>query len=145
MTTQPATEPATADDADAAKNVIRTLLDSVDAGDFDTALATIDPACHVRVPQALPWGGVTEGLEDFLALLVLMADKFKVDILSYELWGSGDTPIARIQNNWTAKHTGRTTHMQVVEIYKVRDGKIVDIDVYYQDPDILQAMAAEEA
>jgi ketosteroid isomerase-like protein len=128
------------DDGGVAKNVVRLLLDSVNEGRLDDALAAIHPDCYVKAPTALPWGGVTRGLDDFLALLKVMASHFKNDILSYELFGGGDTPIARIQTAWTSKATGRSCQMQVLEIYVVKDGKIIDIDVYYQDPQVVVAL-----
>lgn len=124
--------------------VVRQLLDAVDKGHLDGALAAIHPNCFIKAPTSLPWGGEVRGRDKFVGLLKVMSADFKVEIHSYELFGSDDMPIARIQNTWTSRATGRSCHMQVVEVYVIKDGMIAEIDVYYQDPQVVVALARPE-
>lgn len=45
-----------------------------------------------------------------------------------------DTVAMRYRLKFTARSTGKSIEMGLVEIYTVRDGLIAELDVYYKDP-----------
>jgi ketosteroid isomerase-like protein len=43
---------------------------------------------------------------------------------------------------FTARASGKGVEMALVEVYTVRDGLIVELDVYYKDPSAVAALLA---
>jgi len=41
---------------------------------------------------------------------------------------------------FTARTSGESVEMDLVELYKVRDGQIVELDVYYKDPSAVASL-----
>ncbi len=52
--------------------------------------------------------------------------------------------VSRFRLTFTACASGRTTEMSLVELYRVSDGLIVELDVYYKDPSAVTALLAPE-
>jgi hypothetical protein len=53
-----------------------------------------------------------------------------------------DTVAIRYRLKFTARASGQGIEMSLVEIYTVRDGLIVELDVYYKDPSAVAALLA---
>jgi uncharacterized protein len=51
----------------------------------------------------------------------------------------GDTAVQVTTQTWTAKATGRFATVDVVELFRVADGRIVEIRVFQQDTHALLA------
>src|SRR5271168_3677152 len=123
------------------EDVARALLDSMRSGDLAGALATITDDCVIRASTALPWGGERVGQEGFSGILQTMGTLFAADIHSYEVFADGDVAIVRAQTTFTSRSTGQATPMAIAEIYRVQDGRIAEMDVYYKDPQVIGALA----
>jgi uncharacterized protein len=54
-----------------------------------------------------------------------------------------DTVVSRFRLKFTARSSGRAAEMNLVELYKVSDGLILELDVYYKDPSAVTALLAE--
>jgi uncharacterized protein len=123
------------------EDVARALLDSMRSGDLGGALATITDDCVIRASTALPWGGERVGQEGFSGILQTMATLFATEIHSYEVFADGDVAVIRAQTTFTSRSTGQAAPMAIAEIYRVRDGRIAEMDVYYKDPQVIGALA----
>ena len=53
-----------------------------------------------------------------------------------------DAVAARLRLTFASRVSGRSVQMGLVEIYTVRDGLIVELDVYYKDPAAVTALLA---
>ncbi|HEY2504059.1 MAG TPA: nuclear transport factor 2 family protein [Mycobacterium sp.] len=53
-----------------------------------------------------------------------------------------DTVAMRYRLKFTARASGKSVEMGLVEIYTVRDGLIVELDVYYKDPSAVPELLA---
>ncbi len=53
-----------------------------------------------------------------------------------------DTVALRYRLKFTARASGLSAEMSLVEIYTVRDGLIVYLDVYYKNPSAVAALLA---
>ena len=53
-----------------------------------------------------------------------------------------DTVVSRFRLKFTARASGRAAEMNLVELYKVSDGLIVELDVHYRDPLAITAAQA---
>jgi ketosteroid isomerase-like protein len=58
---------------------------------------------------------------------------------------SDDTVVSRFRLAFTARTSGESVEMDLVELYKVHDGLIVDLDVYYKDPSAVAALLTRNA
>jgi uncharacterized protein len=55
---------------------------------------------------------------------------------------AGDTVAMRTRMKFTARSSGRSVDVKLVEFYPVRNGQISDLDVYYKYPSAVAALHA---
>jgi uncharacterized protein len=58
-------------------------------------------------------------------------------ISALRVLGCGDTVVQVTTQTWTAKTTGRSAAVEVVELFSFRDGKVSQIRVFQQDTHML--------
>lgn len=122
----------------------RKLLDSFAAGDLDLALSAIHPDGVLHEADSLPYAGDWHGHDGFRQLVGIMLSSFDLKILGYEVYTSApDTVTMKAEGTFTSKKSGRSSTMPLVEIYKIRDGLIVDADIYYKDAMEINRLANE--
>jgi hypothetical protein len=116
------------------------LLDSFIASDLAGAVSTIHADCVVHESQALPYPGDWHGPAGFTELVGVMTGLFDVSFAGYEIIDDGDQVSMRAHATFTARATGRSLSTSIVEIYRFRDGQIVDADIFYKDPSAVRAL-----
>jgi uncharacterized protein len=111
--------------------------------DMDQACSLLHDNLVVREAGGLPYSGDYHGPQGFVDLLAAMNRDLEVtpgpivrDVLS------DDTIVSRFRLTFTARATGRSAEMNLVELYRVSDGLIVELDVYYKDPSAVTALFA---
>ena len=73
-----------------------------------------------------------------------MLSNFDLKILGYEVYVSApDTVSMKAEGAFTSKSSGRTVTMPLLEIYKIKDGLIIDADIYYKDALEINRLANE--
>jgi uncharacterized protein len=55
---------------------------------------------------------------------------------------AGDTVAMRTRLKFTARSSGRSVDVKLVEFYKVQNRQISEVDVYYKDPSAVAALHA---
>jgi uncharacterized protein len=73
------------------------------------------------------------------AVQYLLADLLADDTADLPI---DDTVAIRYRLKFTARASGRSVEMSLVEIYTVRAGLITELDVYYKDPSAVAALLA---
>jgi ketosteroid isomerase-like protein len=109
------------------------------AGDREGARALLDPELRIEQPASLPHGGVHHGPEGMDAMGATFAEHWERTIGPAEVRGSGDTAVQLTTQTWTARTTGRSATVDVVELFRAADGRIVEIRVFQQDTHALLA------
>jgi ketosteroid isomerase-like protein len=111
--------------------------------DLDRACALLHHDLVVHEAGGLPYSGEYHGPQGFRELLATMDESLQLtagpitrDCLS------DDTVVSRFRLTFTARTSGESVEMDLVELYKVHDGLIVDLDVYYKDPSAVAALLA---
>jgi uncharacterized protein len=66
-----------------------------------------------------------------------------VCITSIEFADAADAVIIPIACRFTSRSTGRSVDTKVIEVFSVRDGKILDIDIFYKDPAAIAALEVD--
>lgn len=109
------------------------------AGDRDGALALFHPDLRIEQPASLPHGGTHHGVDGMGAMGAAFAEHWDRTISEPRISGCGDTVLQVTTQTWTAKTTGRSAIVDVVELFRFADGRIAEIRVFQQDTALLLA------
>jgi ketosteroid isomerase-like protein len=109
------------------------------AGDRDGARALLAPDVRIQQPASLPHGGWHHGPGGMDAMGAAFAEYWDRTIGPAEIHGDGDTVVQVTTQTWTAKATGRSATVDVVELFRCADGRIAEIRVFQQDTHALLA------
>lgn len=123
-----------------ALEVVRRFSVALHGGNLDDACGVLDDGFVLHEAGGLPYSGDYHGPAGFRALLSEMARDLELTrgpIRQESL--NDDTVVSRFALTFTAR-TGRRVTMNLVEIYRVRADKIVELDVYYKDPSAVAAL-----
>ena len=97
----------------------------------------------VHEAGGLPFSGDYHGSQGFFELLNRMNDVLELTAGPVTTDSLGEDAVAaRFRLTFVSRASGRSVHMGLVEIYTVRDGRIVELDVYYKDPAAVTALLA---
>jgi uncharacterized protein len=114
--------------------------------DLERACALLHDDLVVHEAGGLPYSGEYHGPQGFRDLLARMNESMELvpgpvtrDCLP------DDTVVSRFRLTFTARTSGESVEMGLVELYKVRDGLIVELDVYYKDPSAVAALLTRGA
>ena len=114
-------------------DVVRELVRRFTAGDHDGALELYHPELRVELPYSLPHGGTYRGREGVGPMAAAFAERWERTIEDPRLMGCDDVVVQLTTQTWTAKATGRSATVDVVELFSFADGMIIEIRVFQQD------------
>jgi uncharacterized protein len=109
------------------------------AGDHDGARALLHPDLRIEQPPSLPHGGSHHGPEGMDAMGAAFAAHWERTIGEADVRSCGDTAVQVTAQTWTARATGRSATVDVVELFRVAHGRVVEIRVFPQDTHALLA------
>ena len=113
--------------------VVHELARRFQSGDRDGAFALFHPGIRIEQPASLPHGGWHEGREGVDAMGRAFAEHWDRTIGEARILGCGDVVVQVTTQTWTAKRTGRSATVDVVELFTFADGMIAEIRVFQQD------------
>ena len=108
---------------------------------FDDARSLLHDDFVVHEAGGVPYSGEYHGPEGFFELFAKMNRAMLLTpgkAVQYLL--ADDSVAIRGRLKFTSRASGESVEMSVVEIYSVRDGLIVELDVYYKDPSAVAAL-----
>jgi hypothetical protein len=117
----------------------RRLFKAVEDRDVVGVLAAYDPEIVIRDAESLPYGGVYHGLEGAKQHIegaaqtwnhLQSAAERKMDAVFLD---SRDQVIVLWRLRGLATNNGRKLDLPVVSVYKMRNGKIVESQMFYSD------------
>jgi ketosteroid isomerase-like protein len=112
---------------------LRAFVDLLSGGDADRAFKLLHPDVVVHEADALPYSGTYHGVEGFGQMMEQLFGTFDLQINKYEVLDAGDSVIARMEISLTARSSGRSIDMPIVELYRFTDGLISEVDIFYKD------------
>jgi uncharacterized protein len=115
------------------RQAIITALKSIQAGDVEPFWALFDPDVTFHEASCLPYGGVHKGVDAARRAHASIRDYFELAPVLSQVLAGGDLVIAHIMVTMRAHKTGKTATFPVNEIYRFRDGKIIEWQVLYFD------------
>jgi uncharacterized protein len=110
---------------------------------LDQACALLHEDLVVHEAGGLPYSGDYHGPQGFVDLLTAMTEELELTagpITRSAL--NDDTVVSRFRLRFMARASGRSTEMNLVELYTVSTGLIIALDVYYKDPSAVTALLA---
>ena len=118
--------------------VVRKLFETAVAGDFEALKQYLHPDVRVNEAESLPYGGVYVGIDQMVALNARVFS-FWTDfsITVKHVFGEGEWVTALTEMQGKARTTGLAFKMPLSEVFRVKDGKIVEITPYYFDTKLL--------
>jgi len=118
---------------------VRRLFKAVEERDFAGVLAAYAPEIVIRDAESLPYGGVHHGLEGAKQHIEGAAQTWnhlqpsaerKMDAVFLD---AGDYIVVLWRLKGLAASSGRKLDSPTVSVYKMRDGKIVESQMFYAD------------
>ncbi|HEY8527675.1 MAG TPA: nuclear transport factor 2 family protein [Acidimicrobiales bacterium] len=119
--------------------VVEELARRFRAGDRDGAYALLHPDFRIEQPASLPHGGWYRGPEGMDAMARRFAEHWDRTIGEPRIEGCDALVVQVTTQTWTAKATGRSATVDVVELFSFADGLISEIRVFQQDTHALLA------
>lgn len=110
------------------------------AGDGDGIAAVLHPEFEIEQPASFPHGGRHRGLAGMGEMGQRFSEHWDRTIADPVVHGCGDDLVVQVTTQtWTAKATGRSATVDVVELVTVVDDRIREIRVFQQDTHALLA------
>ncbi len=129
--------------------VVDQILDAAGQGDLDSLLSFYHPDAVVREPRSLPHGGEHRGLDQVRAAAIARS----------ETWGpfqettkvSPEPEVFALDDNmvaarWRLQARGDAADLDVeaIDIYRLRSGKVLELETYYRDTAAMTRFLAEQ-
>ena len=125
--------------------VVRRFTAGLRRGDIGTCCDLLDDASVFSEAASLPFGGDYIGVEGFHRMLGAVNRDFRVALDEPEIAGTDDWVAVVVHGTFTSRRTGRSMPVECVDIYRLRDGKIVRVDVHYKEPGALAELCSNPA
>ena len=125
------------------QTVVGEFMKAIAEERYDDAGALLRADFVVHEAGGLPFSGEYHGPQGFFDLYAKMNEGLELtpgeDIRYLHAQG---TVAMRFPLKFTARASGKSLVMNLVEVYTVCDGLIVELDVYYKDPSAVAALLA---
>ncbi len=122
---------------------VQAFLDAAESGDRAVMEALMDPDAQIIEAESLPFGGIHKGVEGFVNLARTVFTTFRKTRVELErLIGEGDYVVVIAALHGQSRHTGESFRMPITEIWKLVNGRIVEIRPFYHDTARLNQLAA---
>lgn len=122
--------------------VIKQIFKAFYAGDMARMEQFIDPGIRIWQSEGLPYSGRYEGLSGFMEMSQRVYANAEVENRFSRMLDSGDETVVFMDLKFTDRASGRTAESPNVEWYTFKDGRVVNVDVYYKDAGAVAALAS---
>jgi ketosteroid isomerase-like protein len=114
--------------------VVETWLHHATNGRWDALRDILDPSFQIIEPDSLPYGGTHHGADGYVALMQRIGDLFDLKFAPHGLHALSDTTVLlRMQVTFTARATGHSTHLPVLELLTVKDARVTRSHIFISD------------
>jgi ketosteroid isomerase-like protein len=120
-------------------DIVAELARRFQAGDGAGAFGLFHPEIRIGQPASLPHGGWHQGHEGVAAMGAAFGRVWSRSIDSPRILACGESVVQVTTQTWTARATGRSATVDVVELFSFRDGLVSEIRVFQQDTHLLLA------
>lgn len=120
--------------------LVEQLLERVGEQRWEEIPPLLSDDYEIVEPDSLPYGGTHRGAAGYIALIQRIGELFalRFDLDRLESVGD-DTVLLRMVVTFTARSTGRSAALPVVELLTVRRGRIARSEIFLKDTAALLA------
>jgi ketosteroid isomerase-like protein len=137
------TKPMSTDKSDLALVIVRRFMSAAGVGGRTERARLLHRDFVVSSAGGLPFSGEYLGPRGFFDLMEKMNEVLDLTPGPITVNPLGQDAItASFRVTFTARSGGKHVEMDVVEIYTLRDGLIIKLDVYYKDPSAVPTLIA---
>ena len=123
--------------------IVRRFSRALGDRDLTKVETLLHPDLVVHTAGGLPYSGDYYGPDGFLELFAAMTQAMDLTPGTLRQQSLDElTVVSRFRLRFVARASGKCAEMDLVEIYRLSDGLIVELDVYYKDPSAVAAMLA---
>jgi uncharacterized protein len=120
---------------DANIKIIKTFYEYLAKGDRDWIYANlIADDIELIEPPSLPYGGIYRGkdlVRRTLKTVVETWDNMEFEIVNY--LAGGDSVVVHAYLGCTGRRTGKSFHIPMMELWRIRDGRIIELRPFFHD------------
>ena len=118
--------------------VAQAVYDAYESGNVPGLLALLHDDFELNVPDVLPWGGNYNGVPGFGEFMQKLVSAYKdPSIVVEEFVQAGDNIIMIGRSLGTFVKTGDRFEVRLVDVCRIRDGKLIGLDIYHDAPALL--------
>lgn len=111
-----------------------------DGGDFGPIAETLDPDCALHVPESLAYGGDYYGPAGYEEWSKAFSDQWAaLEVRNPEFFAQDDVVIVVAHCYATAKATGNDVDWPLMQLFRVRNDKILELSAFYWDTAAVKA------
>lgn len=126
-------------------DILHAFAKEVVAGNRDGLRSLLHEDVVAHEAPTLPYGGDHHGPDAFMNLFETVQSTWEfTEVFQYTYYESGpDTVILQVEVDSVAAATGKPIRLRLAEIFRIRDNKIAELDIYYWDTAaMLEALTA---
>lgn len=125
------------------KQIVQRFLEASMAGDRETMDRLMSPHASVMEAESLPYAGTYRGVPGFLDLVRRVYSTFSdVDVTITDIIGEKDQVIVMAKMSGKSRKSRTPFEMPVVEVWRLRDDRIIEIRPFYFDTAKMNELAA---
>jgi ketosteroid isomerase-like protein len=126
--------------ADQNLETVRALYAAYESRDVEGLLAPLADDVEIYQSELLPWGGTYKGREGMMAFIQAITSHIDSIVVVEELVEAGDDVIMVGRSRGTIQANGEPYEVRLVDVIRLRDGKIRRLDIFLDTPAVLEAM-----
>ena len=114
-------------------------------GRLDDVRSLLHDEFVIHAAGGLPYSGDYHGRAEFLELLMKIYEVLELTPspeMQYLVDDQQEKAVLYYRLTFTARASGESVEMSVAELFSVRDGLIVELDVFYMNPSAVTALLA---
>jgi ketosteroid isomerase-like protein len=120
---------------------VKRVYDAYGARDVDGLLAPLHDDFEISQTDQLPWGDRYKGRDGMMEYIKNITTIVDSALVVEEMFEAGDNVIVIGRATGTVKSSGRQYDVRLTDVCKVREGKVLSIDIYIDTPATLEALA----
>jgi ketosteroid isomerase-like protein len=111
---------------------------------FDDARSLLHDEFVAHAAGDVPYSGDYRGAAGFLDLVTKMSEALDVTPTSaMHFIADGETVVLHYRLRFTGRASGNSAEMSMSEVFTIRDGLIIELDVFYKNPSAVRALLAD--
>jgi ketosteroid isomerase-like protein len=120
-------------------DTVRHFYDLLGQGKLEEAGQLFHEDLIIHEAPELPFGGDFHGPQGFFDIWARIVEFAEPSLVGEMTYLDTEPVVVLLRGRFTRK-SGEAAETDVVELYSVRDGQIVDLDIYYKNPGAVAAL-----